>query len=1125
MIKKFLFFICLLFGLFANAQILSKEFRTKKITLTKDSIQFDSVNINSQRFKVLDSKNQTIKPINYTIDFQKALLVIDSKQHQSITIQYYVFPDFVTKTYQLYDDKIIVPNTNNIKQLYSLTTNKKKIQKVLFNGLETKGNITRGVTIGNNQNSVVNASLDLNISGNLSKDITLRANIFDTNIPLQENGYSQNITDFDRVFIELKHKDWRVKAGDLDLTNNESYFLQFSKKVSGLEVQATLSDNAKILASGAIVRGRFTSFQFVGREGNQGPYKIIGQNNESFLIIVAGSDALYANGILLKRGENNDYTIDYNTAEIRFNTTYPITNDLRFRLDYQYSDRNYTRFVTYEKASYKGENFSINGYFYNENDAKNQPIQQALTNSQKQILANAGNDTSKMVSESAYKDVYSDSRILYKKTTIGSLETFEYSTNKDDELYNVNFTFIGSNKADYILDKTIAIGNIYKYAGANLGSYNPVVKLIAPSKSQIVVVNSAFNPTKKTSLFGEFAYSNHDSNLFSSIDDSQNKAFASKLRWNQIFIDGKWQFSSKLAYEFLHENFSTEQYFENVEFKRDWNLINPLGNRQQVNARFTLKKKENNYYTYQFNLLEYADNYNGIRHDFKSKTQLKSTQFSTVISLLNSSSSIEENTFLKGKAKIEHSLANKWIGGFINLETNKRKEKDTQLFTKLSQQFKEYETYFGFGDSTKVYTKLGFNYRVNDSIKNNVFTQTNARKTFYINSKIIQNKNTNLAVYANYKTSKNTFKADVKSLNAKVQFSQKLFDNFISLQTIYETSSANIPRQDYVYIKTEAGQGFYTWIDYNNDGIKDFNEFEIAIYKDQAEYLRVALPNLNFIDSQRAKWTQSMVLNLSQWATKKGLKKSLSHYYNQTNFLIDNQQKRNANDFNLNPFNINESDLLGLNFSFRNSLYFNKSLQKYSWIYTYGKSKNKQLYSIGKQENNTILHQIEFLHKLTKFWVFDFKANSSKEHLITENFTNQNYEITGKEISPKFTYKYNKDHHLSFFYRFKNKKNTVLNLERLKQQNLGISYNRVFKKSNLFATEINLFSNDFTGNQNSPVAYQMLEGLQPGKNYTWSIIYQQKINSFLNLNFNYLGRKSKNSPTIHNGSIQLKASF
>jgi len=57
------------------------------------------------------------------------------------------------------------------------------------------------------------------------------------------------------------------------------------------------------------------------------------------------------------------------------------------------------------------------------------------------------------------------------------------------------------------------------------------------------------------------------------------------------------------------------------------------------------------------------------------------------------------------------------------------------------------------------------------------------------------------------------------------------------------------------------------------------------------------------------------------------------------------------------------------------------------------------------------------------------------------------------------------------------------------------------------------------------VGYQMLEGLQEGTNYTWTFIWSKKLNSYLNLNLNYKGRKSLNSKTIHTGSINLKAIF
>ena len=155
-------------------------------------------------------------------------------------------------------------------------------------------------------------------------------------------------------------------------------------------------------------------------------------------------------GSRLERGENKDYTIDYNLAEITFNTTYPITNDMRIAIEFQYADRNYTRFLTYEEAVYKSPKLNISGYFYSENDAKNQPLQQNLTDAQKNILASAGNNINLMVAESAFLDSFDENKVLYKKVINGATEVFEYSQNPDDELYFVTFTNVGTQKGDYV---------------------------------------------------------------------------------------------------------------------------------------------------------------------------------------------------------------------------------------------------------------------------------------------------------------------------------------------------------------------------------------------------------------------------------------------------------------------------------------------------------------------------------------------------------------------------------------------------------------------------------------------------------------------------------------------------
>ena len=1124
--NRLLFLLCFAIGWTAQSQTVSKDFRMKTLFIEKDSVQLDSVAINPDKFNVFNSLLKVIPSSEYRVDFSNAMLKIDSKKYPKITVEYFRIPDFITKVYTPFDEKFIITSSTNTDQLYSLTTNKKGTEVKLFEGLQTNGYITRGITSGNNQNAVANATLDLKITGKLSKEVTLRAAIFDTNIPIQENGYSQNITDFDRIFIEMFTDNWGVKAGDISLENKESYFMPLRKQITGLRVEAKISDQFKVAASGAITRGEFNRYRVTGKEGNQGPYKIYGKNNAPAILIIRGSEKVYINGIQIERGENKDYTIDYNIAEITFNTTYPITNDMRIAIEYQYANRNYTRFLTYEEAVYKSQKLNISGYFYSETDAKNQPLQQNLTDLQKNKLAAAGNNKDLMIAESAFLDTFDENKVLYRKVMNGITEVFEYSQNPNDELYFVTFTNVGTQKGDYSLERGTAIGNVYQYVGTNLGEYNPIIKLTPPSKQQTFVLKSEYAFSQKTQLNSEIAISNNDANLFSSIDDENNVAVAAKLKWEQILIDKKWQLKSAISHEFVQQNFNTEQNWESIEFNRDWNVLNNNATKNYFQSEILLHNKKNDVVSYRFNHLSYIDIFSGKKHELSSKISLKKTLFSLNSSFLNNTSTLEDNSFFRAKATVEHNFNKKWVGSFINYESNRRKNGSTQEFINTSHRFKEYEAYLGIGDSTNVFVKLGFNYRNNDSIKARTFTRINDRKTFYIQSKLVQKEQTNLSVFANYRHTNNRFTNNVeKSLNSKIIFNQQLLNRFINLGSVYETSSGNISRQEYMYVKTEPGFGYYTWIDYNGDGIKDFDEFEIAEFQDQATYLRLPKPNIRFVPTQRAKFTQSITLNPKIWSSQKGMKKIISKFYNQSFLSVENEQERIGNSFNFNPFDLNEDKLLGLSLNLRNSLFFNKNLQKYSVTYTFGKTRNKQQYFIGSQENNLKLHQVTVAHKFKHFWLFELLGKTSKNDLVTENFSTRNYNIHSNEIEPKISFLYDENNRFTAFYHFKNKKNQLLNFENLAQQKFGLEYFYRSKKKNQISANINVFLNDFIGETNTPVAYQMLEGLQAGKNYTWNVVFNRKLNAFLNLNLNYVGRKSENSKTIHIGNIQLKAVF
>ena len=219
----------------------------------------------------------------------------------------------------------MVSNEGASGSLYKIESENLQKKTAPFEGLNTSGSITRGVTIGNNQNSVLNSNLDLQITGKLSEKVSLRASLQDNNIPLQDGGYSQKLDQFDNVFMELFSEKWNIRAGDVFLENHKSQFLNFNKKAQGIAASFDFGEEdnkTNIFASAALVKGQYAKSNFVGQEGNQGPYKLIGQSGELYVLVISGSERVYVNGILLKRGENNDYTIDYNAGEIHVYATF-----------------------------------------------------------------------------------------------------------------------------------------------------------------------------------------------------------------------------------------------------------------------------------------------------------------------------------------------------------------------------------------------------------------------------------------------------------------------------------------------------------------------------------------------------------------------------------------------------------------------------------------------------------------------------------------------------------------------------------------------------------------------------------------------------------------------------------
>lgn len=1139
MLRNGLLWLLLFCAAAVQAQQVPTPYKTRRVFAVNDTIRIDSVSINPAQFSLKDVAGADIDTSYYKVDFSKSLIVFKNgyRPADSLQVGYLAYPDFLTRKYSLYDRKRVVPNDATAGERYSFNNNAANILKP-FSGLNTSGSITRGITVGNNQNAVVNSNLDLQITGKLSDKVSLRASIQDTNIPLQEGGYSQKLDEFDQIFIEMFSDKWAIRAGDLFLENRQSRFLNFNKKVQGLNATVIFGDESNkttVNAAAALVRGQYARSTFTGTEGNQGPYKLTGSNGELYVLVISGSERVYVNGVLLERGESNDYVIDYNAGEITFTSLFPITSEMRINVEYQYSNQNYSRFVTYGAVTHEAEDWSVGTYIYSESDMKNQPLQQSLTPEQVAVLQQAGDDPNLMSAPSAYPDAYNENKVLYRRDIIAGAEIYVYSNNPDDELFNVTFTNVGTNQGNYVPSATTSITRIYEYVapinGIPQGNYEPVTKLTAPAKIQIATVMGKYNPNEKTLIDFEAGISNNDLNLFSPVDDGNNNGLALRLDGRQrLFTQEKWQVDAFANYQFVQKDFRTIERLFNIEFNRDWNLNNLVTtdyDQSYLVAGTTVTLPKKGQATYQLEKLDFGNGFSGTRHVLNGQMTLNKLYLQNNGSALKSDGAYSNSSFLRNEALAKYHFGKNWAGASFRAENNEEKLKETGQFSVLSQRFTEYGAFVGRGDSTKVYVELGYLQRSNDSLVGTLLEKVNTSRSYYLKSRLMKTERGDLTVFVNYRNLKFTDKTigNQPSINSRVLYNDRYWGQLLQVTTAFETASGTIAEQEFTYVEVAAGQGVYMWNDYNGNGIQEIQEFEIAPYPDLAKYVRVYLPNRVYRGTHQNKFSQSVTFNPGQWQNEGGFKQFLSHFYNQASYIVDRKINRRGSKFDLNPFSNSEEDLLGLNSSLRNSIFYNRGKQKHSVTYTYLDTRARSLLSVGSQDAKLRSNQVQYAHLIQKTWLMGFTGQQSKTTSSAENYQGRDYTINSYQLAPKVSYIFSRNASWDVFYEYGEKENTINGLENLAQQRMGTSFSYASEKGFTSSGEFSLYKNDFTGDASTAAAYQMLQGLTAGQNLTWRLLLQKNLTRFLDVNVGYQGRKSETSKAIHTGSVQLRAYF
>ncbi len=385
--------------------------------------------------------------------------------------------------------------------------------------LKVGGAKTFGITVGSGRDLKLEQSLRLNISGRITRDVSVTAYLSDQNTPLIPEGDTEELRSLDKVLVEIESEHVTATMGDYVLEIDGGSLLDVRRDLSGVKVAGEVGRGAIVLA-GARAGGEYTSQIFRGSAGKQGPYLLTDRAGATGITVVAGSERIWLDGEKLRRGKDNDYTIEYTAGEIEFTERRHITGDSEIVVDYEYATSDYSRNIYGGRTTFVAGDgqFVIGAGFFRESDDRGDAATSTLTQSQITVLEAAGDDI-----ELAHDDGIDSLGIGNGEYTLTQEGYFEYA-GADSGVYDLSFERSGgAYDFDYL-------GGFYYYVGEGEGDFRLGKSLPMPQDKSIVGLDGRWEFGRDGFVSAEAAVSSFDRNTFSDLDDEDNLGNATVLR-------------------------------------------------------------------------------------------------------------------------------------------------------------------------------------------------------------------------------------------------------------------------------------------------------------------------------------------------------------------------------------------------------------------------------------------------------------------------------------------------------------------------------------------------------------------------------------------------------------------
>lgn len=1013
------------------------------------------------------------------------------------------------------------------------------------------GSLTRGFTVGNRQDLSLDSGLRLDLSGNITDDVEILATLTDRSTPIQPDGTTQNIREFDRVYIQMKAPIGELEMGDVDLVLDQNRFARINRRVQGAAGRAD-TPIGEVGGGISVARGQFRSQQFNGIEGVQGPYRLSGAENEAFIIVLAGSESVYIDGQRVNRGEENEYIIDYSLGEITFTSNMVITDETRIIVEFQYITQNFTR--TLFTAHGKEENL-LNGRmnfgatYIREADDKNPNTQLNLTPDEIDRLRELGDDTDDFFVSGADSVGFRENAdfILYARvdTTLNG-EEFEIFKNIPGDprgVFRVRFTNFGEGNGSYRRVGGTVNGILYEWAGPGQGSYEPVIRLQAPQSHQMVALNSGLKLTENLTLRGEWAVSEVDRNRFS----ETGSGAAGNAAFGELSLEGQETgigiLDAGFRQKYIGEQFEFFDRPREIEFDRRWNLIADEKSEEfESEAYLNLRPTERSGVRLSAGQLS-RSYFDGRRAEARIELGEENLpRLNVFTEYVESDDRLvdQDGTWFRQRGELSRrtDFSERSITPFLNWEAERRIQR-SRADSLLPNSLQFYDLNPGLRYETGNLTlEGGVGYRANSRpIENELIRESESRsQRFRIDYRPTESFRTENRLQFRQKQFTEAFESDAATPRSRGVLLRSLnnyrFRDYLDGELLYEANTERraLLQETYIEVGPELGQ--YVWIDLNNDGVQQLDEFFPEVNPNEGTFIRQFIPSdelFPVIDlnlRSRNEIRIGEILSALNGNDDNGSLQNLT-----LNSLIDIRETSTEENLRrvylLDPavFRADDTTITG-QLLVQQRLRWHSSERTVEAGINYSGTNSLFQRSSGVEERKNRSLGLEAEYQLTGIIRIGNTLTFSENFSENSRFPSRNVDITGVEFEPMMRIFISRSAQTEFRFGYSRKENRTA-----AAPSEAVSF-RIENSSQLYL--FNRFQNmirlqirntNVSGSPSGQAEFELTDGMGEGTNLVWNLNSSYRASALVRLSLQYSGRTTAARDVIQTMRLVVSAVF